>query len=544
MERIAKKVRRSFSKIEDIGSIDHRRNLLRVEDDLKKIAIVDVNIRELENVYSTIIGQAKELRDSWEETKRIYRFEWSRKAQDLAQKVKIYSPENWNPKVHVTTLVRDANELTQRAQQNIPENDHVQIIESSLPNLLKEIRKLTADIRTYEQNQVQIEQIYDFTVDEERRAKKILGNNLPWIHKIVKEVNRWDLATEWVKNIYEAGNEGEILQTQINNRDAGVVKTKSDKIQKWERNAQEQSKLFQDKITRDLNAGENRLSFLLATLDEIGKIKDKEINSARGLLVKPAFAFDVPMVGTNLVMQNTYEEIKKILARRSAVFQGKESVENVASTLIANFEAVKVRRTHAHSLKQQAIDQFTRDWPPVSRSVDLSYEASWLKNIDEDIADYKNQKQTVANLENIYINIRDKLNTVILRIEEKINDDKNDQEHFISLEKNVINKLNLRIKEVVTFNSEYALTDSQLYRLKESGLSIIKDIKQNYRENKIDALEARDWLENLFHPNNTSIDLRSLHINSGGGPIIAGTVDNRYGHIVGRTGPTPIDEIH
>ena len=157
------------------------------------------NIKELESTYTTIIGQVKELRDGWEETKRIYRFEWSRKAEDLAQKVKSYAPENWDPKVHVSTLVKDAHELIRRAKQNTPDDTHAQIIESGIPNLLNETKKIIDDIINYEQNQVQIEVTNDFIVAEEQKSKIFLKITCPGFHKIVKEVNKWDLSTEWIK---------------------------------------------------------------------------------------------------------------------------------------------------------------------------------------------------------------------------------------------------------------------------------------------------------------------------------------------------------
>jgi chromosome segregation ATPase len=512
-------------------------NILRlpkkVSQDYDKLALIDKDLASLEKVYTTIIEQAKFLRDGWQTIKRITGPEWLQNVNRLVEKVTPYSADNWDTKLQVRTIKEDAYKLIEAVEHVTPRSDQAFVLESKIPGLRSEVQQVSKNIATFEENQKRIEAKYQIIVEKEQAADQKIKDKLPWIRSLIKEINRWDLPTVLIKDIYELGNQGEYLKQELAERMKGSVETKAKNIEAWASKVIDKSNVFASTLAKEIDTLSSMIKSTLEAVDQIGKVKDPEVNSAKQLVVANPYSFEVPSVsigGTQL-----YDTIIMLLAARNDYMQRHQTLSAAVETLISIVEQVEKYRREAYSVLARAEQQFDRDWPPIHEEANLDNEIQILQEVEENRRGYQHRTQSIYSLEEGYRDIGATYNKAARQIKEKIRKDSEYKKRYDQLTDMLRTRLRTRINEQLALQPEASLPREQYQVLEQRGLSLVNEIKRNYVNGNIDRYEVERELDHLFLRDNTEINFQTLNISSGGGPIFMGPVDNRKGQINGRS---------
>jgi hypothetical protein len=511
----------------------------KITKDFDKLIQVDTKLVELEKVYTTIIQQAKKLREGWYNIKRIVEPEWMQKIDELDRKIAPYSPENWDTKLQVSTIKVDALQLIQRVEQNIQKGENFIIFESKLPGLLAIIQILIKDIDQFVEKQKTIESRYGILIEKELSGSQKIKTTLPWVHAIINEINKWDLPTNRVKDIYEIDNQGETLKSELSQREVGKVEIKFQKIEKWAKSANEKISFLVSSLTQEVKTVQEEILSKLEELDQIGKVKDKDVNIAREFVTTPTYYLDVSIVRLN--SDQSYEKIRQLLLMRRDLYLCQVNLVDTVKPLIDIAYDVELYREKAHAILEKAENQMTRDWPPIIEDVIPEHERKILASAEDDMNFYRNRKLTISDLDLEYRRIRDKYKSVILGVDEKIRRDGAQKHHYDLLDNSIKSRLRARIQEQATLIPGFSLSLQEFEFLEKRGKAIVSEIRNDFINNKIDSIEVENLLANIFQPYNTKIDLNNLNvINTEGGPAFMEPVINS-GYIGGRTDSTRIN---
>jgi methyl-accepting chemotaxis protein len=517
---------------ESIEPVSNSRTPDKVNTDYEKSSELEKQLKILEKIYEAVIKQVKELRECWGGARHVLVDDWMVKPHNLDQKVIIFSVENWDSKLQVSSIKPDALKLIQRAEQSIPPQEDTTILESKLKERLDLARVLLTDIQNFEFRQKTIESRYDEILKIEVDANEKIKTTLPWIRAIVKEIDSWSLSTSMVKDIHGLFNRGDELKIALSQRNIGRVDGKLQNVNAWVKEVNNEVNTFANNLFEEIKQNEIAIKLTLGKLDEIGRIKDEEVSQARQLMAVPVFSFNIVQVSIGL--DQTHQKIKSSLAQLNQLSKCRESLAMVADPIMGLANDTRECLRKAYDMLYKAEKEFTRKWPPVANEVIPAYEKQSLENIEEDIIYFRNKNQSLENFYEQYVDIRRRAREAILAIDEKIRIDASNQAHYQYIEGNIKSRLKTRIREQIDLIPGMYLTPEMYQTLELKGMEIVHDIQQDYLNKKIDAYEVQEILEHIFDHYNTKINFQDFSIHTNGGPAFAGAVYNS-GSISGRS---------